>query len=557
MKQEIVELIYSTCLSLYGVEAVVELEYPEQEFGDLSTNVAMRLSKSLSKNPRDLAQEIVEKLHDSPHFTQVGVAGPGFINMTLQDNLLMDLINEPSRKPLSGMKILVEYSDPNPFKPLHAGHLYTTLVGDSIARLVENAGAKTIRLNYGGDVGLHVAKSMWAILVELGGDNTESMNKIPSEKIAGWMGQKYVEGNNAYESDEIAKSEIIEINKKVYELHSSNDHDTPFAQIYWILRDASYDFFKQLYQDLMVKPFDRFIPESEVTELGLETVKNQLEKGVFEESEGAVIFDGEKYGLHKRVFINSAGLPTYETKDVGLSLTKWHDYKFDESIIITANEQAQYMQVVIKAIEQIETEPALRTKHLTHGFVKLSGGIKMSSREGNIVTAFDILHAAREAGEKSGLASKENIVIGAVKYAFIKSRLGGDIIYDPEESIAIEGNSGPYLQYAHTRAKSILGKSKNENPKLQENIIYDASERTLLRKLSHYNDCIEKATLEFAPHVICTYLYELAQVFNRFYEQSKVVDDPRESIRLGLVSVYADTLKSGLELLGIDAPDSM
>ncbi len=557
MKQEIIESIQSACLKLYNLEVVCELEYPEEAFGDLSTNVAMRLSKPLSKNPRDLAQEIVQELQNSPLFTQVGVAGPGFINMTLKDRLLLELLSEPKRKPLAGLKILVEYSDPNPFKPLHAGHLYTTLVGDSIARLIENAGAETIRLNYGGDVGLHVARAMWAILIEVGEENSQSVNSIPTENIAEWMGEKYVEGNNAYNTDEQAKAEIIEINKKVYAIHESNDHESPFAQIYWLLREASYTFFKQFYLELMIKPFDRFIPESEVTELGLTTVREQQTKGVFEESDGAVIFDGEKYGLHKRVFINSAGLPTYETKDVGLSLTKWRDYHFDESIIITANEQAQYMQVVLKAIEQFNPEPSQRTRHLTHGFVKLTGGVKMSSREGNIVSAFDILQAAREAGEKSGLASKENIVIGSVKYAFLKTRIGGDIIYNPEESIAIEGNSGPYLQYAHTRAKSILKKSNNQSPKLQLDTELDSAERSLVRKLSHYYDALEKATLEFSPHIVCNYLYELAQVFNRFYEQSKVIEDPREEIRLGLVSTYADTLRSGLELLGIDAPDSM
>jgi arginyl-tRNA synthetase len=322
-----------------------------------------------------------------------------------------------------------------------------------------------------------------------------------------------------------------------------------------MLRDASYDFFKQLYIELQVKPFDRFIPESEVTRLGIETVKEQLEKGVFENSDGAVIFDGEKYGLHKRVFINSAGLPTYETKDIGLSLLKWQDYHFDESIIITANEQAQYMEVVLSALQQFAQEPADRTKHLTHGVVKLQGGVKMSSRDGNIVSAFDILQAAREAGEQSGLASKEEIVIGAIKYAFLKNRLGGDIVYDPQESVAIEGNSGPYLQYAHARACSILAKSSKHGKLEEQN--FDSLERSLIRKLSHYADAIEKATLEFSPHIVCTYLYELAQVFNRFYEGSKVIDDPREELRLGLVKTYTETLGSGLALLGINAPESM
>jgi arginyl-tRNA synthetase len=254
------------------------------------------------------------------------------------------------------------------------------------------------------------------------------------------------------------------------------------------------------------------------------------------------------------VFINSEGLPTYETKDVGLSLTKWNDYHFDESIIITANEQMQYMQVVIAAISQFAPEPAQRTHHLTHGVVKLQGGVKMSSRKGNIVTALDILAAAREAGAESGTNPSEDTILAAVKYAFAKNRIGGDIAYDPKESIALEGNSGPYLQYAHARARSILAKADAVTSELTE---LEAGERSLLRKITEYTEVLDKAVAELMPHHICTYLYELAQTFNSFYENNRVIDDSRQAVRLVLVKHYADTLKNGLELLGITAPERM
>jgi arginyl-tRNA synthetase len=283
-------------------------------------------------------------------------------------------------------------------------------------------------------------------------------------------------------------------------------------------------------------------------------LREQLEKGVFKKSDGAVVFTGEDYGLHTRVFINSEGIPTYEAKDVGLSLTKWRDYHFDESVIITANEQAQYMQVVIKAIEQFEPEAAERTKHLTHGVVKLQGGVKMSSRKGNVVTALEILDAAHEAGKESGLNPSEGTILAAVKYAFAKNRIGGDIVYDPKESIALEGNSGPYLQYAHARARSILAKAEKEGVELAD---LQGDERGLLRKISEYNEVVELATAELMPHHICTYLYELAQKFNQFYEHNRVIGDDREAVRLQLVTRYADTLKKGLSLLGIMALDRM
>lgn len=556
MRDKVIAAIAQACQEAFGHEVAVELERPDPQFGDFSSNVAMKLAGENGGSPRDIAQAIIEKLQGSEIFVNAGVAGPGFINVTLTDEALLQALKEPPSRSMSDMRVLVEYSDPNPFKPLHAGHLYTTLIGDAIARLVENAGAETIRLNYGGDVGLHVAKSMWSIVKLLGGELPDNLSEISEADRPGWLGDRYVEGNAAYENDEQAKAEIIEVNKKVYSLHATNDRESSFAQIYWTTRDWSYKYFGQLYERLQVHPFDRFIAESEVTALGLETVNEHLKKGVFEISDGAVIFDGEKHGLHKRVFINSDGLPTYETKDVGLSLTKWQDYHFDESIIITAHEQAEYMKVVIKAIKQFAPDPAEKTRHLTHGVLKMAGGVKMSSRAGNILLAMDMLEAARQAGQAHGGARNEEIVLAAVKYALARSRIGSDIVYDPEESVSMEGNSGPYLQYAHARARSILRKSKTSSSSPQISYL-EEGERTLASKLSEYGEVIDKATLELAPHYICNYIYELAQTFNRFYENNQVIGSNREAERLSLVGIYADKLKNGLALLGIHAPDSM
>ncbi len=544
---------------LFDVELTPELSRPEAQFGDFATNVAMQLTGKLGKPPRVIAEQLATKLRETLPDTlrSVDIAGPGFINLTLTDQALADqaaaaIQDRPAT--YQGKVVVAEYSDPNPFKPLHAGHLYTTLVGDTISRLVEAAGAKVIRLNYGGDVGLHVAKSMWSIVKFLGGELPEKLNGIAEGDRPKWLGARYVEGNTAYETDEQSKAEIIAVNKRVYQLHQDDDHSSPFAHIYWTCRQWSYDYFAMLYTQLQVRPFDRYIPESEVTPLGAQTVADQLAKGVFKRSDGAVVFDGEAVGLHTRVFINGQGLPTYEAKDVGLSLTKWNDYHFDQSIIITASEQAQYMEVVIAAISKFAPEPAQRTRHLTHGVVKLRGGVKISSRKGNGPSALDILEAAREAGAETGTNPTEDTILAAVKYTFAKSRIGGDIVYDPKESITLEGNSGPYLQYAHARARSILKKAVQPVRALDD---LDEYERPLVRKLSEYPEVLHKATIDLLPHHICTYLYELAQAFNRFYEHAKVVGDPRESTRLTLVTLYADILKDGLELLGIIAPDTM
>ncbi len=530
--------------------APVVLTRTEPQFGDFATNIALQLASQKGQSPREIAEEIAEKLRQQPEITEVTVAGPGFINMRLSDRALLEGLQAKPAQTLAGKTVLAEYSDPNPFKPLHAGHLYTTLVGDVLSRIIEAAGAHVIRLNFGGDVGPHVAKSMWAIVKNLGGEYPAKLAEV--EDRPKWLGERYVEGNNAYEDSPEAQAEIKDYNRRVYEIHDQNDHDSALAQIYWTCRQWSYDYFQVLYNELQVKPFDRFIPESEVTPLGVETVRAEQANGVFIESDGAVIFPGDQFGLHTRVFINQQGLPTYETKDVGLSLTKWRDYpNFDESIITTANEQTEYMKVVIAAIKQFAPEPAERTRHLTHGMVKLAGGVKMSSRKGNVVTALDLLEAARQAAPDAS----EDTILAAVKYALTKNRLGGDIAYDPKESIALEGNSGPYLQYAHARARSILAKLGDVTPLTEAAL--EPDERSLTVKLGQFTEAVDLSVAELLPHHICTYLYELAQEFNRFYEKNRVLDDPRQAIRGGLVLAYANTLKQGLDLLGIVAPERM
>jgi len=394
---------------------------------------------------------------------------------------------------------------------------------------------------------------MWAICKEID-DDPEKLNLIEQNERPKWLAGRYVSGNQAYDDDESAKVEIAKLNKKIYKLHSDNDHDSNFAKIYWTTRQWSYDYFDEFYASIG-SHFDKYYPESQTAAIGLETVKSHI-PDVFQESDGAVIFDGEKFGLHTRVFINSEGLPTYEAKDVGLSILKKQDYDFDRSIIMTGNEQDQYMEVVLKAIEQFAPELSRATTHISHGIVKLQGGQKMSSRKGDVVLAVDVLSSAAEANKAQNETDDEKISLGAVKYAFLKHRIGGDIVYDPENSVSIHGNSGPYLQYAHARACSILEKSSNE-PNISESETFDKLERVLVQKLGEYSEVVERSGYDLAPHYICTYLYELSQTFNRFYEGSKVIGDDREKLRLGLVSRYAEVLQDGLKLLGIQAPNKV
>jgi arginyl-tRNA synthetase len=557
--QEITEALTGAIQKLFGVEVRVELTRPEPQFGDLATNVALQLAGRLGKAPREIAEQLAPAVHEAlgDSVQNVTIAGPGFINITLSAAALAAAAERaPQGMPqaYAGQTVVTEYSDPNPFKVLHAGHLYTSIVGSVISNIIEQAGGVVHRVNFGGDVGLHVAKTMWAMLQELGGEYPEKLAAISEGEHAEWMAKCYVAGTNAYEEDETAKQEIIQLNKRVYQIVQDTDHDSPFAQIYWTCRQWSYDYFNAFYARIGT-PFEKYYPESETSPLGLRTVQEQLKNGVYQQSDGAVVFDGEKYGLHTRVFINSQGLPTYEAKDVGLIMKKWADYHFDRSVVITGNDITEYMKVVLKSIEQFEPELVKRTMHLTHGNVKLAGGVKMSSRKGNFLRAVDVLDIANEANKAQTGRDDDQAVLGAVKYAFLKQRIGADIIYEPKESVSLEGNSGPYLQYAHARARSILKKGSAETAAQLQDL--DEFERPLARKLSEYPDVLEKTISELLPHHICTYLYELAQTFNRFYEHAKVVGDPREAQRLKLVLLYADVLRGGLDLLGIAAPEQL
>ena len=544
----------------FRVDKTPVLTRPDEQFGDYATNVALQLAGRIGRSPRDIAEDVAaalrEKLGD--RLQAVTVADPGFINITLGDKALLEMaVAAPVAKPdtYKDQVVVAEYSDPNPFKVLHAGHVYTSVVGHAIGSLLEAAGGEVHRVNFGGDVGLHVGKTLWAILAELGGEHPEKLRAIPEAEQAAWMSQAYVKGTNAYDGDERAKAEIMALNKRVYQIQAEQDKQSPLARIYWTCRQWSYDYFDAFYKRIGT-PFEKYYPESLCAPIGTETVTKQFKKGVYEKSDGAIVFRGEPYGLHTRVFISSEGIPTYEAKDVGLIMLKKQDYNFDRSVVITDNGQEQYMAVVLKSIEQFAPELAHATTHLTHGVVKMKGGVKMSSRKGNILRATDVLDAAQAANKQSTGRDDPAAVLGAVKYAFLKQRLGPDIIYDPEESVSLEGNSGPYLQYAHARARSIVRKAGDARAKTTVSTL-EPGERSLARKISEYPEVIQKAVDELMPHHVCTYLYELAQAFNRFYEHNRVVGHERQAVRLHLVRLYADTLRDGLHLLGIQAPDAM
>ncbi len=552
--QEIKIELKNLIKNLYGLDFEPDVTpSPDNIPADFSSNAPLKLAKELHNAPIKIAEELAENAKENDILKNFAptVSNPGFLNFIASDAYLTAKIADftenfeknISSDEYSNKTVICEFSDPNPFKVLHVGHLYTSIVGDSISKLYEYAGAKVIRANFGGDVGLHVAKTMYIL-----------MQKNPDDLTIEDIAKCYVEGTAAYEDDEAAKAEITKLNKEIYKINSENIHDTPLSDLYWKGRELSYAYFNDFYSRIGLK-FDKYYPESTVAGLGLKTVKEQLEKGVYELSDGAVIFDGEKFGLHTRVFINKEGVPTYEAKDVGLIFTKWNDYHFDKSIVITGNEQLDYMKVVLKSVEQYAKDLVDKTNHLTHGLVKLPGNVKMSSRKGNFLKAVDVLDLINEALKSEYNSEDETVALAATKYAFLKYKMGGNIVFDPNESVKMTGNSGPYLLYSAVRAKKILEKVGETGDMKPAEL--NEQERTLTKKILFYKDALSEALAEIAPHRLATYLYEVAQDFSRFYEACPVAGSEKEAIRKNLVKIYLDVMTHGLNLLGINIPEAM
>jgi len=525
----------------------VKLEHPErEEWGDYAF-----FSRDGKTEIRP--DEVVERTERVGNFTNIWLQNRWLIS---QMERVIEEGNSFGRTSLmQGKKIMVEFTDPNPFKEFHIGHLYSNTVGEAVCRLMEFQGAEVWRVCYQGDVGLHVAKSVWG-MKRLNAEMPNSGADLGEG--AKFMGKAYALGAGAYEEDENAKGEINDLNKKIY------DQDSEVMELWQKGKAWSLEYFERIYGRVGTK-FKKYYFESEAGGVGLDLVKKHLQDKVFEESKGAVVFPGEKYGLHTRVFINSLGLPTYEAKELGLAPTKYKDFPYDLSIIITGNEINEYFRVLLKALEVINPDLASKTRHLSHGMVRLPEG-KMSSRTGKVVTGEWLLDEAARKIKEMAVDTPEPDKIGkaAVKYAFLRVGVGKDIEFDFSESISFEGNSGPYLQYTYARTQSVLAKYQKTRNKIQTkyNYEYNDEERSILRYLYRFPEIVEEAAVRLAPNLVCNYLYDLASRFNTFYNKHSILraneaETGSRQFRLLLTVAVGQVIKNGLGLLGIEAPGRM
>lgn len=559
VKDKLAKHIQKVVKALKLPETEITLEHPgEESHGDYSCNIAMVLATKAKKNPRELAGAIVTELEKNKELKKatdkIEVAGPGFINFWLTNDYLINelkLINANKQKiqPFHlgpEKKIIVEFAHPNTHKLLHIGHLRNISLAESIVRTLESVGNKVIRANYQGDVGLHIAKCLYGMM-----QSDEKTPKTLDEKIE-YLGKSYQEGNSAYEDDKKAKEETHAINKKIY------GRDPKILELWQETRQWSLDYYDEFYKRVY-SHFDRLYFESETYDSGLKISNDALKKEILEKSKGAVVFNGDKYNLHTRVFITSEGNPTYEGKELGLANLEFSEHgDIDKCIHIVGPEQASFFQVTFK-VEELLNPDKYKNKqlHYIYGFVQLKEG-KMSSRKGTVITAQWLLDEVKSRIIKSfdiDSKSAEIIMVGAVKYSMLKVDPKSQIAFDINQSISLEGNSGPYLQYTYARCKSIIRKS-SEN-KSDKNIEPNTQELIILRTLYKYPEVVLEAGKTYSPNLICNYLFDLAQKYNTFYNKHKVIGSKNEQFRLQLTSATAQIIKNGLNLLGIKTLEQM
>lgn len=576
---QIIRDLVNTALSELQLDAVeFSVTHPKEELhGDYSVNVAMILAKQVGKNPRELAQQIVEAIKPNEVVEKVEVAGPGFINFYLKTEFLVAEAKKAldpgygKNESLAGQKTIMEFTDPNPFKEFHIGHLMSNTIGESLCRIFEANGAVVKRVNYQGDIGLHVAKSIWGWQRKMSEDGmtTEKLAKQTIKERIVYLGAAYAYGATKYEEDEAAKAEMNALNKVIYD-----KSDKIVDELYVIGRKWSLEYFETIYQRLGTK-FEEYFFESEEGPKGLKVVEEGLKKGVLEVGEsGAVVFKGEQYGLHTRVFRNKLGLPTYEAKELALPRSKYERWAYDKSFIITANEIDEYFKVLLKVLSLLSPELGSKTTHLSHGIMKLTTG-KMSSRTGKVITGEGLLNELKEvvllkmgdpsspkASTRQGRDIKDKelvadtVAVGSLKYSVLKQAIGGDIIYEPEKMTNMEGDTGPYLQYTYARTQSVLRKAGKELDHLTIEPLdqLNTEELSILKWICRYPEVVKDAGEKYAPHMIALYIYELSTRFNYFYNQHQIAKNDQ---RLALTKMVSNLLESGLNLLGIKAPEEM
>lgn len=603
IEQQIINAAQTAVKELYGQEVpekMVQLQKTKKEFEGNLTLVVFPFLKISRKKPDETAREIGEYIKQNceaiADFNAVG----GFLNLVIDKKAWLALLNEMNLNEKFGEKpvteasplVMIEYSSPNTNKPLHLGHVRNNLLGWSLAQIMEANGNRVVKTNIVNDRGIHICKSMLAWLKFGNGETPETSGKKGDHLIGDYyvafdkhyraevaeLKAKYVaDGMDEEQAEKKAKEESPLI-KEAHEMLVKWEQNDPEVRALWKkMNDWVYAGFDETYQALGVG-FDKIYYESNTYLVGKKKVEEGLAKGLFfRKDDNSVWADLTNEGLDQKLLLRSDGTSVYMTQDIGTAEMRFNDFPIDKMIYVVGNEQNYHFQVLSILLDRLGFKWGKELVHFSYGMVELPNG-KMKSREGTVVDADDLIAAmvadakqtSEELGKFKDMSEEERneiariVGLGALKYFILKVDARKNMLFNPEESIDFNGNTGPFIQYTYARIRSILRKAQAEGinipATLADTMPLNEKEIELIQKLNEFGAAVEQAGKDYSPSGIANYCYELTKAFNQFYHDYSILGADTEEekvVRLVLAQNVGKTLKNGMALLGIEVPERM
>ena len=594
--KEITTATLKVVKELYGAdlpEKMVQLQNTKEGFEGNLTLVVFPFLKISKKKPEDTAQEIGERLINETSVVAAFNVVKGFLNLVVSQEAWIALLNDINADDNFGYKkaaedsplVMIEYSSPNTNKPLHLGHVRNNLLGWSLAQIMQANGNRVVKTNIVNDRGIHICKSMLAWLKWGNGETPESSGKKGDHLI----GDYYVLFDKHYREEikqlvaqgmdeEKAKQEAPLIKEAHEMLVKWEQNDTEVRALWEKMNSWVYAGFDETYKALGVG-FDKIYYESQTYLRGKAKVEEGLEKGLFERHEdNSVWADLTNEGLDQKLLLRSDGTSVYMTQDIGTAEMRFQDYPIDKMIYVVGNEQNYHFQVLSILLDRLGFKWGKELVHFSYGMVELPNG-KMKSREGTVVDADDLIavmiedarRTADEAGKNADLTEEEKqeiariVGMGALKYFILKVDARKNMLFNPEESIDFNGNTGPFIQYTHARIKSIMRKAEAQGLNISDsalgsNATLNEKEIELVQKMNSFAAAVEQAGKDYSPSGIANYCYELTKEFNQWYHDYSVLnaeDEQTKLTRLVLAKNVAKIIRNGMALLGIEVPERM
>ncbi len=577
--------------ALYGMDAtekMVQLQKTRSEFEGNLTLVVFPFVKAARKSPEQTAQEIGEYLQQNCGAVEKFNVVKGFLNLCVGTGAWLQLLEAIDADARFGMKqatddsplVMIEYSSPNTNKPLHLGHVRNNLLGWSLAQIMEANGNKVVKTNIVNDRGIHICKSMLAWQRWGNGETPESSGKKGDHLI----GDYYVAFDKHYREEikelvaqgmdeEKAKQEAPLI-KEAHEMLVKWEQGDPEVRALWEkMNNWVYAGFDETYKKMGVS-FDKIYYESQTYLKGKAKVEEGLAKGLFERHEdNSVWADLTNEGLDQKLLLRSDGTSVYMTQDIGTAEMRFNDYPIDKMIYVVGNEQNYHFQVLSILLDRLGFKWGRELVHFSYGMVELPNG-KMKSREGTVVDADDLmqlmvddaLKTSLELGKFADMEEEERqeiariVGMGALKYFILKVDARKNMLFNPEESIDFNGNTGPFIQYTYARIRSILRKAEQLSVSIDGAVALSDKEIELIQKMNEFSAAVEQAGKDYSPSGIANYCYELTKVFNQFYHDYSILnesDEQKKAVRLVIARNVAKIIKNGMNLLGIEVPERM